>query len=50
MQVKQPDGGAEPPKLLDRVRNKLRVMHLAKRTEEAADWTFVSPRNSRTRN
>jgi len=35
MQMKEPIGGAEPPKLIERVRNKLRVLHLAKRTEEA---------------
>jgi hypothetical protein len=33
MRDSKPDGGE--PKLLDQVRNKLRVLHLAKRTEEA---------------
>jgi Phage integrase, N-terminal SAM-like domain len=37
MQVPQPNEGegGKPLKLLDRVRNMLRVMHLSKRTEEA---------------
>lgn len=37
MQMEQLGEGvpSEPPKLMDRVRGKLRVLHLAKRTEEA---------------
>ena len=31
----QEGASSQPPKLLERVRNKLRVLHLAKRTEEA---------------
>ena len=37
MQVPQPNEGdsGKPIKLLDRVRNRMRVLHLSKRTEEA---------------
>ena len=37
MQVPQPNegDGGKPIKLLDRVRNKMRVLHMSKRTEEA---------------
>jgi hypothetical protein len=39
MNQQQPSSGTQPPKLLDQVAAKLRMLHYSKRTEEAyRDW------------
>ena len=50
MNSQPPSGAARPPKLLDQVRAKMRVLHYSKRTEEAyVDWIkrFILYHNKR---